>query len=226
MEPQVIEVRGLKKDFDGVAAVDGADFATRAGEYLVLLGPSGCGKTTGASETTLGPGGIDVATANCPPGYRVVYGNYDSLSPGSQVFFSGSFGSERTWYVGLDNFDNRHSKRMGAVKVSAACAPSENSRSERSERAARQRVNAAVRQHMTARGYDEEYGDFGAASIPMPTKGDVTSRPRRSAEIVGHRPPASDRIGPSSSTSDTSRGEVPDGLPTPVWPGAVSSGSR
>jgi len=50
----VVEVRGLKKHFDGgrrrgqpgVPAVDGVDLATREGEYLVLLGPSGCGKTT------------------------------------------------------------------------------------------------------------------------------------------------------------------------------------
>jgi len=45
----VIEARGLKKHFEAggeVFAVDGVDFATREGEYLVLLGPSGCGKTT------------------------------------------------------------------------------------------------------------------------------------------------------------------------------------
>jgi multiple sugar transport system ATP-binding protein len=51
----VVEVRGLKKHFEGgrrrraqagVPAVDGVDLATREGEYLVLLGPSGCGKTT------------------------------------------------------------------------------------------------------------------------------------------------------------------------------------
>ena len=60
--------------------------------------------------------------------------------PAREVFLSGSFGSERTWYVGLDNFDNRDSQRMGAVKVSAACAPSENPRSKGAERAARQRV--------------------------------------------------------------------------------------
>src|SRR5918999_1837470 len=43
-----VEVRGLKKQFDGgdVVAVDGVDIQTRAGEYLALLGPSGCGKTT------------------------------------------------------------------------------------------------------------------------------------------------------------------------------------
>jgi ABC-type sugar transport system ATPase subunit len=43
-----VEVRGLRKEFDGgeVVAVDGVDIDTREGEYLVLLGPSGCGKTT------------------------------------------------------------------------------------------------------------------------------------------------------------------------------------
>jgi len=53
----VVELRGLKKTYDGgkvrrrlaharVHAVDGVDLATTEGEYLVLLGPSGCGKTT------------------------------------------------------------------------------------------------------------------------------------------------------------------------------------
>ena len=44
----VVEVRGLRKDFDSgrVHAIDGIDLATTEGEYLVLLGPSGCGKTT------------------------------------------------------------------------------------------------------------------------------------------------------------------------------------
>src|SRR2546428_6497707 len=42
-----VEVRSLTKRFDGtVQAVDGVDFATEDGEFLVLLGPSGCGKTT------------------------------------------------------------------------------------------------------------------------------------------------------------------------------------
>jgi multiple sugar transport system ATP-binding protein len=52
----VVEVRALRKQFDGararglgaarVNALDGIDLATAEGEYLVLLGPSGCGKTT------------------------------------------------------------------------------------------------------------------------------------------------------------------------------------
>ena len=41
-----VELRGLAKRFDGVAAVDGVDLASVDGEFLVLLGPSGCGKTT------------------------------------------------------------------------------------------------------------------------------------------------------------------------------------
>ena len=58
----VVEVRGLKKHFEGgdVQAVDGVDITTHEGEYLVLLGPSGCGKTTllrtiaGLEEPTAG----------------------------------------------------------------------------------------------------------------------------------------------------------------------------
>jgi ABC-type sugar transport system ATPase subunit len=47
---RVVEVRGLRKTFDGghrsVEALRGIDLATVEREYLVLLGPSGCGKTT------------------------------------------------------------------------------------------------------------------------------------------------------------------------------------
>ncbi|HKW92522.1 MAG TPA: ABC transporter ATP-binding protein [Methylomirabilota bacterium] len=42
----IVETKGLRKEFDGVRAVDGVDLATAEGEFLVLLGPSGCGKTT------------------------------------------------------------------------------------------------------------------------------------------------------------------------------------
>jgi multiple sugar transport system ATP-binding protein len=41
-----VELKELRKHFDGVRAIDGVDLATGEGEYLVLLGPSGCGKTT------------------------------------------------------------------------------------------------------------------------------------------------------------------------------------
>ena len=42
----VLHVSGLRKDFDGVAAVDGINFELYRGEVLALLGPSGCGKST------------------------------------------------------------------------------------------------------------------------------------------------------------------------------------
>jgi sodium transport system ATP-binding protein len=42
----MIEVRGLTKRFDGVAAVDDVSFDVAAGEVYGLLGPNGAGKTT------------------------------------------------------------------------------------------------------------------------------------------------------------------------------------
>jgi ABC-type molybdenum transport system ATPase subunit/photorepair protein PhrA len=42
--PAVIEVRGLRKSYDGVEAVAGIDLTVREGE--IFLGPNGAGKTT------------------------------------------------------------------------------------------------------------------------------------------------------------------------------------
>ena len=42
----VIEVRGLRKSYDGVEAVAGIDMEVRAGEVFAFLGPNGAGKTT------------------------------------------------------------------------------------------------------------------------------------------------------------------------------------
>jgi spermidine/putrescine transport system ATP-binding protein len=41
-----ISIRGLRKEFEGVTAVDGIDVDIASGEFFTLLGPSGCGKTT------------------------------------------------------------------------------------------------------------------------------------------------------------------------------------
>jgi spermidine/putrescine transport system ATP-binding protein len=41
-----ISIVGLRKEFDGVTAVDGIDVEIKPAEFFTLLGPSGCGKTT------------------------------------------------------------------------------------------------------------------------------------------------------------------------------------
>jgi spermidine/putrescine transport system ATP-binding protein len=65
-----ISIVGLRKEFDGVTAVDGIDLEIKPGEFFTLLGPSGCGKTTtlrmlaGFEEPTAGEihiDGVDVA---------------------------------------------------------------------------------------------------------------------------------------------------------------------
>ena len=41
-----VALRGLRKTYGGVAAVDGVDLEIAAGEFFTMLGPSGSGKTT------------------------------------------------------------------------------------------------------------------------------------------------------------------------------------
>lgn len=42
----LLETSGLKKDFDGLEAVQGFDFSLDSGEIVSLIGPNGSGKTT------------------------------------------------------------------------------------------------------------------------------------------------------------------------------------
>jgi ribose transport system ATP-binding protein len=44
--PPLLAMRGIRKSFPGVAALDGVDFDLRAGEVHVLLGENGAGKST------------------------------------------------------------------------------------------------------------------------------------------------------------------------------------
>ena len=43
-----VRLRGVRKQFGPVAAVDGVDLTVHDREFLTLLGPSGSGKTTRA----------------------------------------------------------------------------------------------------------------------------------------------------------------------------------
>src|SRR5688572_12163812 len=46
MRVAAVEVRGLRKSYDGVEAVRGIDFEIEAGEVFGVLGPNGAGKTS------------------------------------------------------------------------------------------------------------------------------------------------------------------------------------
>jgi multiple sugar transport system ATP-binding protein len=118
----VVEVRGLRKDFGDVPAVDGVDLRSEEGEFLVLLGPSGCGKTTllrmiaGLEQPTEGEillGGEDVS--GLPPRARRIamvfqsYALYPHMTVANNIAFplkaQGMDPEERTkkveWAAGL-----------------------------------------------------------------------------------------------------------------------------
>lgn len=66
---QVIEVRNLRKAYDGVTVVDDVSFSVEEGEIFGIIGPNGAGKTT-AIESVIGlrkPDGGRVAVLGLDP---------------------------------------------------------------------------------------------------------------------------------------------------------------
>ena len=79
--PIALEVKGLRKNFGGLKAVDGVDLQVRRGSVHALIGPNGSGKTTtlnvvtGLYRATAGAIFVDgVDVTGCPPIKRTVAG--------------------------------------------------------------------------------------------------------------------------------------------------------
>ena len=46
MNEQIIELKNVTKEYDGIPVVNNISFSIKKGEFVTFLGPSGCGKTT------------------------------------------------------------------------------------------------------------------------------------------------------------------------------------
>jgi spermidine/putrescine transport system ATP-binding protein len=73
----MVDLRGVRKEYGDITAVDGIDLTIQRGEFFSLLGPSGCGKTTtlrmisGFERPTAGQVVLDGQEANdIPPNRR------------------------------------------------------------------------------------------------------------------------------------------------------------
>ncbi|HKV41649.1 MAG TPA: ABC transporter ATP-binding protein [Blastocatellia bacterium] len=120
-----VELAGITKRFNGVAAVDSISLAVHSGEFLTLLGPSGCGKTTllrligGFVSPDSGRvllGGKDVT--DLPPYRRnvsTVFQQY-ALFPHMTVFDNVAFGLERR-RVGREDIRARVKQALDLVKL-------------------------------------------------------------------------------------------------------------
>jgi spermidine/putrescine transport system ATP-binding protein len=103
-ETPSVELRGVTKRFDELAAVDNLDLQLAQGEFFTLLGPSGCGKTTtlrmiaGFERPTSGEVRIEGEdVAQLPPHKRptnTVFQSY-ALFPHLSVEDNVSFGLKR-----------------------------------------------------------------------------------------------------------------------------------
>src|SRR3954466_889523 len=86
MTPPVLEMRGIRKEFPGVVALDGVDLTLYPGDVHMLLGENGAGKSTlmkvlgGAYRKDAGDGRIEGEAAEIGSpraaldlGVRIIY---------------------------------------------------------------------------------------------------------------------------------------------------------
>ena len=96
-----VDLRGVRKSYDGVEVVHGVDCGIADGEFIVILGPSGCGKSTllrmiaGLEAITAGEIAIGGRVVNAlEPKDRdiaMVFQNY-ALYPHMSVYDNMSYG--------------------------------------------------------------------------------------------------------------------------------------
>src|SRR5947208_13110353 len=96
-----VEIRGLRKEFEGTVAVENLDLEIRDKEFVVLLGPSGCGKSTtlnmiaGLEDITEGELRFGDEVVNALPPHRrdvaMVFQSY-ALYPHKSVYENIAFG--------------------------------------------------------------------------------------------------------------------------------------
>ena len=98
-----VELRGIRKAFAEVQALDGVSLDIASGEFFTLLGPSGCGKTTLlrtiASELYTSPmftgfglalnnGWYNTAATHKPLGLSITFNANAAFYPSSADFFN------------------------------------------------------------------------------------------------------------------------------------------
>jgi spermidine/putrescine ABC transporter ATP-binding subunit len=100
-----VELRGVTKRYDGIAAVQNVDLTVGSGEFVAILGPSGCGKTTtlrliaGFLRPDAGTVSIRGQVVNDVPPHKrdfsMVFQNY-ALFPHLSVYDNIAFGLKIT----------------------------------------------------------------------------------------------------------------------------------
>jgi spermidine/putrescine transport system ATP-binding protein len=119
-----IELVALRKEFDGIPAVDGIDLSIASGEFFALLGPSGCGKTTtlrmiaGFEQPTDGQVLLDgVDLSQTAPNKRPVNTVFQSYALFPHLSVQENVGYGLRWMKGLSKADKVERVREALEQV-------------------------------------------------------------------------------------------------------------